>query len=320
MGIREFDRLFDLQNEGFFFRWFSPRTDVIINNTVANGKVIRNLAALKRPIATYVHELESVIQFYNRNGSSLLTFRYSEFFISPSQAVANNLLSMHNINSEKIFYLNYFVPLETIPGIDKIKAREHLFRGFNIPVGKFCVVGMGTATHRKGIDIFVETCQLVSRVKKDIHFVWIGDFEEEGTRTKTLQTIRQYSVEESLTLTGRIPNSPTNLLPFDLFILTSREDPYPMVILEAASLKLPAICFERSGGAAEFIGKDCGWALPGFSAEGMAEKILELREKPEMIKQAGLRAYEKATVMHTDERLVQNQFDSLIKKIKISEG
>jgi glycosyltransferase involved in cell wall biosynthesis len=271
---------------------------------------------LKKPIATYVHELDSVINEFNRDGASELAIHYSKFFVSPTRIVAENLINNHGIAAERIFFLNYLIHLDASRTINKLSARDQFLRAFNIPAGKFYVVGMGTASHRKGIDIFVEACGLVGQKDKKVHFVWIGDFEESEVKTSINRLIEKLGVEDSFTMTGRLPHSTANLLPFDLFVLTSREDPYPLVILEAAIVQLPAIGFDQSGGAVEFITGDCGWTIPGFSANTLAEKILELKDNPEQISIKGFNAYNKAIALHTNESLILDQFKTIIDKIK----
>jgi glycosyltransferase involved in cell wall biosynthesis len=235
--------------------------------------------------------------------------------------VAENLTQNHRVDPRKIFFLNYFVRLEAGQTVPKAISRQDFFGKFHIPASRrFYVAGMGTATHRKGIDIFVETCRQVTGEKKDICFVWIGDFEEDSTRTKITGMIKEYALEGNFTMTGRIPNASSNLLPFDLFLLTSREDPYPMVILEAAAIKLPAVCFEKSGGAAEFMEGGCGWTVPGFSAREMADKVLELQADPAGLVERGMNAYHKATAMHTNEELIKDQFGEIVKNVKNQNG
>ena len=310
--------VFEIQDEAFFFRHFEPRPDVIFNNTIANGFLLKKLAGFKRPVASYVHELESVIEEFDKRGISSMTFDYSDLFIAPSRTVAANLINAHNIASEKIYYLNYFVDRPHAESPDRNAARATFMQKFKIPTDRFCVVGMGTATHRKGIDIFVEACRLVNMEDGNIHFFWIGDYEDEEMRVKTNEFLREQKLDNAFTMTGRIPHSFFNLLPFDLFVLTSREDPYPMVVIEAAMLQLPTVCFDRSGGAAEFVANDAGWTIPGFSAEFLAQKIIALKNNPSVIREKGENAGKKAMTLHGDPTFVRNQFELIIKNLEKS--
>jgi glycosyltransferase involved in cell wall biosynthesis len=68
----------------------------------------------------------------------------------------------------------------------------------------------------------------------------------------------------------------------DIFLLTSREDPFPLVMLEAASRSLPIVCFANSGGAPEFVEKDAGLIVPDFNTDKMAEEVMRLLSLPEL--------------------------------------
>ena len=82
-------------------------------------------------------------------------------------------------------------------------------------------------------------------------------------------------------------------MPFDLLALTSREDPYPLVVIEAALIGIPAVCFNRSGGMVEFIGEDAGTVVPEGSVEQFAEAIIELKTNPKLLQDKARNAREK---------------------------
>src|SRR5205814_4023764 len=56
----------------------------------------------------------------------------------------------------------------------------------------------------------------------------------------------------------------------DVFLLSSREDPFPLVALEAAQCGLPILCFADSGGMQEFVEGDAGYVVPAADVEAMA--------------------------------------------------
>jgi glycosyltransferase involved in cell wall biosynthesis len=68
----------------------------------------------------------------------------------------------------------------------------------------------------------------------------------------------------------------------DAFALTSREDPFPLVMLEAGMHGLPTVCFESSGGGPEFIGEDAGCAVPYLDLEHFSAALRSLQEAPEL--------------------------------------
>jgi glycosyltransferase involved in cell wall biosynthesis len=289
--------------------------NVIFNNTITNGKILKPLSNSHTKVISYIHELESVIQKYPKDAD--LTLRYSDLLICPSNIVAQNLISNHKIPKEKLSFLNYYFPLTylNVDGLVKNTSRKSFAGYLQFSDDKFYVVAMAWATYRKGIDIFVETARITKELKQNIHFVWIGDFLDNEMKIKIENEITTHQLEDLVTITGELPHSLENLLPFDLFILSSREDPYPLVVLEAALVKLPSVCFAGVGGAQEFIDDDCGWIIDEISSKKLSEKIIEIKNQKKEIKKRGENALEKCRRLHTNEELVINQFNLILEKV-----
>jgi glycosyltransferase involved in cell wall biosynthesis len=57
-------------------------------------------------------------------------------------------------------------------------------------------------------------------------------------------------------------------------LLTSREDPFPLVCIETANLSKPIICFEKASGTTEIVSQGGGFIVPYLDVEAMAEKII----------------------------------------------
>jgi glycosyltransferase involved in cell wall biosynthesis len=85
---------------------------------------------------------------------------------------------------------------------------------------------------------------------------------------------------------------------FDVFAMVSREDPFPLVCLEAASAEIPIVCFDYAGGTKEFVEDDCGAVLPYQDVDAMAAAILQLRSNDDMRQAQGRCASEKARRRH----------------------
>lgn len=292
--------------------------DFVFNNTIANGSLLNIFSKKNIPVLTYVHELESVIKIFSSKGEAQETFRYTDLFISPSALVKNNLVKNHSIQPGKIFILPYYFPGYETPHAPANKAlqRSSFLTKYNIPGNKFLVLAMGTANLRKGIDYFVEICKLVKTAKTNIHFVWIGSFTDKQLEEKIRLKITSYELEEDLTIIDDMPFHKNNLLPADVFLLPSREDPYPLVVLDAAFLKIPTIAFAGSGGAAEFINKKNGWLAEDFSLTKFAEKIVQLHQRPEEIVTAGTNAFEHAIYVHGNAKNFITRLNDIVTEIK----
>ncbi|MEO7209373.1 MAG: glycosyltransferase family 4 protein, partial [Chitinophagaceae bacterium] len=254
----------------------SSAYDFVFNNTIANGSLVRIFHKKNIPVITFVHELENVISFFSKNGEAQKTFLYSSLFIAPSKIVRENLLQNHQIPTEKICTLNYYFPGYDVEMAeqDKKNLTALFLKKYKIPENKFLVFAMGTADVRKGFDYFVEICAMVTKREPSIHFVWLGNFTDALFESDMKNLIADRKLEQKINITGKVPFDKNNLMPANIFVLTSREDPYPLVVLDAAFLQVPAISFDGAGGAPEFIEDDAGWLIDDFSLPKFAEKII----------------------------------------------
>lgn len=301
----------------FFKQWkllfSSPQYDFVFNNTIANGSLIEIFHRKQIPVISYIHELENVLAYFSQKNETQKTFSYSNKFLIPSNIVRENLLHNHHISPEKIISLKYYFPgyeKEFSAEEKRIKTIEFL-EAYKIPENKFLVFGMGTADLRKGFDYFIEICAMVSDKDASIHFVWLGDYTETNFENEMKNLIQQKKLEQNITVTGNIPFHQTNMLPAELFLMTSREDPYPLVVLEAAFAQVPSIAFNGAGGAAEFIEDDAGWLIDDFSLTTFAEKIIYLKNNPSTLVIAGTNARAKALSLHGDKLQTLKQLKNI---------
>jgi len=85
----------------------------------------------------------------------------------------------------------------------------------------------------------------------------------------------------------------------DLYLMTSREDPYPSVVLDAMTVGLPVVGFEGAGGFCELLQQGAGVLVPMEDRHAMADAIAGV------LQHAG-RA---ASMGHTGQSIIDQRFD-----------
>jgi glycosyltransferase involved in cell wall biosynthesis len=80
----------------------------------------------------------------------------------------------------------------------------------------------------------------------------------------------------------------------DIFVVTSREDPYPVVALEAALFGMPILCWNRGTGTRELVEQGAGITVDYLDINAMADAVLELKNDPERREKLGEKACELA--------------------------
>lgn len=244
--------------------------DLIFCNTVTNGEILKALEFLHKPVLIRVPELENVFNLFNKDKFAEISLEISNHIIAVSQAVKDNLIVHHKIPAEKISVIHGFIPKINI-------ARDSLKEA------RFIVGGCGTLILRKGFDLFLQIANIVINKNgiKDIMFIWVGGDKKSYTYNEFIQEIAILGLENNILITGETGDPYQYYKKMDLFLTTSREDPFPLVNIEAAQYGLPIICFDKSGGSPEFVTEDVGFVVPYLDVEAMAEKIIELKNNHE---------------------------------------
>ena len=173
---------------------------------------------------------------------------------------------------------------------------------------------MGKISYRKGYDIFINIAEICHQKNPGkFSFIWIGDAENKAIEDELQQVSLQHE-EHNIHFIGMMPHAYDSLLPFDIFLLSSREDPYPLVVLEAAFQKVPTICFKEAGGIKEFVGVDAGWIMPDFSETKVVGKLNEISLfLPELNNKAEI-AFKKDLKLHGDESKLMLLFHEILKQ------
>jgi len=284
--------------------------DLIFNNTIANGRLLNLLKKCKLPIVTYVHELNSVINFYNINNDSQLTIDISNRYVCPSLEVFKVLENNFKIDNKKIDILRYYY--NTSFTENSMNRRSVLAAKYKISESGLWVVGCGMASLRKGVDYFLDVCIKTSKKNTSIVFFWIGEFDDIELKYKIESRIKDEGLEKKCIFIGPMSWHINNLGPYDLLLLTSREDPYPLVVIEAAFNKLPSIIFSGTGGIQEFVQNDAGWSINDFSTSEITNLIIELSKNRNEIISKGKLANLRALEWHSNDHNTLITFDKII--------
>jgi glycosyltransferase involved in cell wall biosynthesis len=259
------------------------RPDVVLVNTVVCGPFLPHLKRLGAPIATYVHELQKSIERWAPGPVMSTTVENSDHFIAVSSPVAENLSCNHGIPPEKISTLHPY-----------IKTRHHVSRNLmdslrselGVRVGEKIVFGCGTVDWRKGPDLFVEAALEVLKKIPTARFFWIGGDggDEAAARARSLAT------DPRILFLGERKNPRDYFALGSAFLLSSREDPFPLVALEAADAGLPIVCFEGAGGIPGFVGNEHGRTVPFEDNQAAAAALVEFLSDGECRKSVGMAA------------------------------
>jgi glycosyltransferase involved in cell wall biosynthesis len=252
--------------------------DIVYCNTIAAYPAVLMAAPHGRRLLLHVHELEFIIRTEGGPLNLSRLLKLADRFIACSNAVAANLTARHSVAPSDIDVVHESIPAYSLPTTPVSSNRQWLRARLGVRSETFVVGGSGETGWRKGTDVFVRLAAYIQRKSRNlpIHFVWIGGSSDSRQTLEFLHDIELSGVGEILTYLPSVPDPIQYFQGLDLFAITSREDPYPLVGLEAASCGVPIVCFDRAGGMPEFVEDDGGLIVPYLNIEAMGEGIIDL--------------------------------------------
>lgn len=141
------------------------------------------------------------------------------------------------------------------------------------------LITVGRLSPDKGFDYLVEVAKEVLSKHSDYTWdIWGSGDEFENIKA----SISKAGLEQKLVLKGTTENLYSLYPEYAMYVMTSRVEGLPMVLLEAKACGLPIVSFDCPTGPSDILqdGID-GYLIPNFDTKLMAEKINELIESTE---------------------------------------
>ncbi|MCP5463204.1 MAG: glycosyltransferase family 4 protein [bacterium] len=242
------------------------------------------------------------VRSYNRRFGIVgrLLFLCTDAVICISHNLAAPFLKTFRRKKDKISIVHNGV--NVLP-LDKISYTSNELAKC-IPHQRSFVVGMvGRITACKSIETFLEAFTYIKRETSEIQGVLVGDCvtsnpvqlaADRAYKDKIERMCRHLCLEDYITFV-EYQNEPESLMrEMDVVVLTSIEEPFGRILIEAMALGVPVIgC--NSGGVPEIIIPDeSGVLVPPRNPQALAEAIMRLFEHPILRRKFAKMGWERA--------------------------
>lgn len=283
--------------------------DLVYANSVRSARAVRLLSP-DAPLLAHVHEPDWTLHNIESQSDVGLIVGGSHPIIAASGAVKSTLVNEFDVLASRVHVIYSVIRLTRPQAHDQVRSVR---QSLGISDTAFVVGGAGTLDWRKGADLFVQLARRVrmQRPEADVHCVWVGG----GSGWDDLEQARlQFDAKKSgagdrIHFVGAQSDPWPFYELFDVFVLTSRADPFPLVTLEAASIGRPIICFADAGGIPEFVSGGGGFVVPYLGVEEMARQVIELYEDPHLRRSVGQRAAERLRADYDPETTIRRIAD-----------
>ena len=214
-----------------------------IINSAAASTAAPGLTQANIDFVFLIHELPTLLRSRNLYPSMELACKLARQVIVPTNGMARKL-NLESAENLKILPQGLY---STAPF--SIQTRQMMRKQLGFTTTDPVVMGAGYADLRKGFDLFL---QLWRKLRGKAHCVWLGDIDPSLKNSLHIELENACS-SGTFHMPGRIDNVPAWLSAADVFVLPSREDPYPSVVLEALAAGLPCAAFDEAGGIPDLL-------------------------------------------------------------------
>lgn len=262
--------------------------EVAIANTTVSGLLVPLLKQAGFRVVSLVHELPGVLRTYKLTEHARAISDHADKIVFAAQVVRDGFEEVVGRGLEQAEIRPQGLYNRTNLGSQSARSelRSAVRNKLGLPAGSRLVLGVGYGDHRKGLDLFVDMSLTLLERDHEAVAVWVGHLDGRfGDAQK--RRVRAAGLTDRIVFTGLVNEPQEFFQAADVYALTSREDPFPSVVLEAMDAGLPVVAFEGAGGFGDLLRRGCGIAVPAFDTSAMASGIEDLLNRPDHAAQMG---------------------------------
>lgn len=282
------------ENDRFLSWVANTGASIALCNTVVTGDILALLVQNGITCVSMIHEMEQVIRQYSCEKQLALINKYASKIVFASNYVKNSVDNIEQIALEKSIIAPQGMFLVNTYLTQRDEIRQEIRQKYGLRSDSRIVLGVGYGYRRKGTDIFLKMAVKMCSSNTQIAFMWVGDLDAE-MQDFASRILEKASCSNQIILAGSQQDLMRYYTAADVFVLTSREDPFPSVVMEALYSYLPVIAFDGGGGYIDIISENNGCLVPMENADMMISEIERLIDIPELLIQKSKWAHQTIT-------------------------
>lgn len=217
----------------------------VILNCAASAAVFRYIDHTPPFVVTWLHETETSFSRFVDPLDRKVLLRETDWFFTCADVVSGTIVGGFEVDPEMIRrHYGFIEGVEPDP-VAGLALRERL----GIPPDAIVIGSSGTIQWRKGPDLFLAGARraVEQNPDLDLYFLWAGGPDPHGDVPPLTEDAEALGLGDRFRLVGSYDSVAQVFGAFDIFCLASREDPFPLVMLEASLLGVPVVSFDNGG-------------------------------------------------------------------------
>jgi glycosyltransferase involved in cell wall biosynthesis len=253
------------------------RPDVVYVNSTSAAVYLAPALWLRRRVILHGHESAEVASRFLRPARVIPRLRRIQL-VGCSPSVQDALAELSGVPSTTV------TMIPSVPDGPRVIEQARQEPDVDLGQDEIVIGCCGSVESRKGTDLWLEAAERVRAALPDIavRFVWVGELAEPGLA----------SGRPGVHFLGPAVNPYPVMRRFDIATLPSRDDPFPLVVLESMLLGRPVVAFDV-GGVAEQVG-DGGIIVPPGDVAAFADALVRLVRDRDEREELGRRAERRA--------------------------
>ncbi len=267
----------------------------VVLNTVVSGIAVPAFRKYDFRIVSLIHEMRGACKLFHAEDIIQNIAQMADVIVFPSELAKHDFCSFAEKLSAKTviqpqgYYHSFF------PEDDHEEARKDLCKQLGLPEQTRFMVGAGTICFHKGNDLLPLVAH-ETRSVENLHFLWLGSPADDAFCAHFEAMAERLDVANRIHYLGYVRDEKAYariLCGCDAFLLLSREDTFPSVMMEAAAAHLPIVAFDGCGGAHDFLSEEHGYLIPYMNIEGFSRTALGIATGQMSTERVCRRAFER---------------------------
>lgn len=256
-----------------------------ICNTTVSGRFVGTLSRQGIECISLIHELDGMLKKYKLEQHAAEIAEHAKAVVFPANMVKESFTRFSGLDGHKARLRPQGLYKRNRMRGDIDRARTMLREQLKLPAHAKVVLGVGYGDLRKGTDLFARAAAPFAD-RDDVHFIWLGHWDNEA-REKVDAIVSRQGMTSRFHFPGLLFDTDQFYAGADVLALTSREDPFPSVVLESLEVGVPVVAFEGASGSAELLKQGCGIVVPFEDVGAFADAVGALLDDPRRAAELG---------------------------------